>query len=158
MPSEIDYYVCDKAALNKGFHSFWTLVSGFLNTLTISQPRIWETIFLMITLWCVLCCERQYLACCRLWRDVTYNLKDNNVEKATEGKHALEQRQREEAKERKEAGTNWETKVRRGWPSGKPRWGEGGQVGNQGEERVAKWETKVRRGWPSGKPKWGEGE
>ncbi|XP_064626227.1 oxysterol-binding protein-related protein 9-like isoform X2 [Lineus longissimus] len=45
----------------------------------------------------------------RLWRDVTYSLKMKNVEKATEGKQKLEQRQREEAKDRKERGVNWET-------------------------------------------------
>ncbi|XP_067678060.1 oxysterol-binding protein-related protein 9-like isoform X1 [Haliotis asinina] len=46
----------------------------------------------------------------RLWRDVTYNLKHKNVEKATEGKQFLEQRQRDEAKDRKEKGERWETK------------------------------------------------
>ena len=47
----------------------------------------------------------------RLWQEVTYNLKNGNVEKATEYKQKLEQRQREEAKERKEKGLNVETKV-----------------------------------------------
>ena len=37
----------------------------------------------------------------RLWKDVTLNLKAKNVDKATEFKHGLEQRQREEAKQRK---------------------------------------------------------
>ncbi|KAK7100042.1 oxysterol-binding protein-related protein 9-like isoform X2 [Littorina saxatilis] len=46
----------------------------------------------------------------RLWKDVTFHLKNKNVEKATDGKHVLEQRQREEAKQRQDAGTNWETK------------------------------------------------
>jgi hypothetical protein len=49
----------------------------------------------------------------RLWRDVTYSLKHNDVEAATAAKHKLEQRQREEAKERKESGVPWETKVRK---------------------------------------------
>ncbi|KAK3090477.1 hypothetical protein FSP39_012173 [Pinctada imbricata] len=46
----------------------------------------------------------------KLWQEVTYNLKFNNVEKATEHKQFLEQRQREEAKDRKEKGVKWETK------------------------------------------------
>ncbi|ESP05462.1 hypothetical protein LOTGIDRAFT_181302 [Lottia gigantea] len=46
----------------------------------------------------------------RLWQDVTKHLKYRNVVEATEGKHRLEQRQREEAKERKEKGIKWETK------------------------------------------------
>uniref|UniRef100_A0A0L8GIU7 Oxysterol-binding protein n=1 Tax=Octopus bimaculoides TaxID=37653 RepID=A0A0L8GIU7_OCTBM len=45
-----------------------------------------------------------------LWRDVTYNLKIKNINSATEAKHLLEQRQRDEAKERKEKGFVWETK------------------------------------------------
>ncbi|KAK3746139.1 hypothetical protein RRG08_003579 [Elysia crispata] len=46
----------------------------------------------------------------KLWRKVTQNLKDKNVDAATEEKHKLEQRQRDEAKERKERGVKWETK------------------------------------------------
>ncbi|XP_053393920.1 oxysterol-binding protein-related protein 9-like isoform X2 [Mercenaria mercenaria] len=46
----------------------------------------------------------------RLWQDVTSNLTLGNVEKATEYKQKLEQRQREEAKERKEKGLKVETK------------------------------------------------
>ena len=49
----------------------------------------------------------------RLWEHVTYHLKNKNVEQATEEKHKLEQRQREEAKDRKEQGAKWETKVSR---------------------------------------------
>ena len=47
----------------------------------------------------------------RLWKEVTYHLKNKNVEQATAHKHKLEQRQREEAKERKEKNQKWETKV-----------------------------------------------
>ena len=47
----------------------------------------------------------------RLWKEVTINLKSGNVEKATDYKQGLEQRQREEAKERKEKGLKVETKV-----------------------------------------------
>uniref|UniRef100_A0A0B6ZH51 Oxysterol-binding protein n=1 Tax=Arion vulgaris TaxID=1028688 RepID=A0A0B6ZH51_9EUPU len=46
----------------------------------------------------------------KLWRQVTYHLKEKNVDKATEEKHRLEQWQREEAKERKDQGLSWETK------------------------------------------------
>lgn len=42
---------------------------------------------------------------------MTINLKTGNVEKATEYKQGLEQRQRDEAKERKEKGLKVETKV-----------------------------------------------
>ena len=45
---------------------------------------------------------------------MTQNLKVDNVEKATEHKQFLEQRQRDEAKDRKEKGVRWETKVRLG--------------------------------------------
>lgn len=47
----------------------------------------------------------------RLWREVTYCLKVGNIQGATAGKFALEQRQREEAAQRKETGTRWETKL-----------------------------------------------
>ncbi|PVD23588.1 hypothetical protein C0Q70_16860 [Pomacea canaliculata] len=46
----------------------------------------------------------------RLWKDVTYALKMRDVDKATEFKHSLEQRQREEAKVRKDTGTVWKNK------------------------------------------------
>ncbi|CAF0803317.1 unnamed protein product [Didymodactylos carnosus] len=46
----------------------------------------------------------------RLWKDVTYCLKSKQLEKATEAKLALEQRQREETKERAEKSLKWQTK------------------------------------------------
>eukprot|EP00105_Crassostrea_gigas_P005452 XP_011419068.1 PREDICTED: oxysterol-binding protein-related protein 9-like isoform X1 [Crassostrea gigas] len=46
----------------------------------------------------------------RLWQEVTHNLKINEVDKATDHKQRLEQRQREEARDRKERGVAWETK------------------------------------------------
>merc|ERR1712223_1105541 len=46
----------------------------------------------------------------RLWKNVTYNLKENNIEAATSAKFALEQQQRMDAAKRKEDGTKWETK------------------------------------------------
>lgn len=47
----------------------------------------------------------------RLWKDVTAGLKFKHIDQATEAKFKLEQRQREEARERKEKGLNWETRV-----------------------------------------------
>lgn len=46
----------------------------------------------------------------RLWKEVTYCLKNRLVEKATGFKSRLEQRQRDEAKERAEKGETWNTK------------------------------------------------
>lgn len=47
----------------------------------------------------------------RLWKDVTLALKVQNVDAATNAKHTIEQRQRNELQERKEKGTKWETRV-----------------------------------------------
>jgi hypothetical protein len=47
----------------------------------------------------------------RLWKEVTAGLKFNDIDKATSAKQTLEQKQRDEAKERKEAGLEWRTKV-----------------------------------------------
>ncbi|CAF0802555.1 unnamed protein product [Rotaria sordida] len=46
----------------------------------------------------------------RLWKDVTFCLKSKLLDKATESKSFLEQRQREEAKERAEKSIKWQTK------------------------------------------------
>ncbi len=46
-----------------------------------------------------------------LWKDVTYYLKSKQLDKATESKSFLEQRQREGAKERTEKSVKWQTKV-----------------------------------------------
>ncbi|CAF4002999.1 unnamed protein product [Rotaria sordida] len=46
----------------------------------------------------------------RLWKDVTYYLKSKQLDKATAAKTFLEQRQREEAKERNEKSLKWQTK------------------------------------------------
>ncbi|CAF2741450.1 unnamed protein product [Rotaria sp. Silwood2] len=45
-----------------------------------------------------------------LWKDVTFYLKSKLLDKATEAKSLLEQRQREGAKERAEKSTKWQTK------------------------------------------------
>ncbi|XP_050695800.1 oxysterol-binding protein-related protein 9-like isoform X2 [Eriocheir sinensis] len=46
-----------------------------------------------------------------MWKEVTAGLKFNQIDEATNAKYALEQKQREEAKYRKENGLEWETKL-----------------------------------------------
>ncbi|XP_075689100.1 oxysterol-binding protein-related protein 9 isoform X2 [Rhinoderma darwinii] len=46
-----------------------------------------------------------------LWKDVTYNLKIRDIDAATEAKHRLEEKQRSEARERKEKEVQWETRL-----------------------------------------------
>lgn len=46
----------------------------------------------------------------RIWLEVTAGLHLNDIERATNAKCKLEQRQREEAKQRKEQNVEWETK------------------------------------------------
>jgi len=50
-----------------------------------------------------------------LWKDVTFNLKIRDIDAATEAKHRLEERQRAEARERKEKEIQWETRVSLFW-------------------------------------------
>ncbi|XP_054458483.1 oxysterol-binding protein-related protein 9 isoform X1 [Anoplopoma fimbria] len=47
----------------------------------------------------------------RLWRDVTLNLKQKDIDAATDAKHRLEEKQRAEARERKENEQQWETRL-----------------------------------------------
>lgn len=47
----------------------------------------------------------------KLWKEVTAGLKFNKIDKATNAKQALEQRQRDEARERKEMNIEWETRM-----------------------------------------------
>ncbi|XP_030227646.1 oxysterol-binding protein-related protein 9 isoform X3 [Gadus morhua] len=47
----------------------------------------------------------------RMWRDVTLNLKLKDIDMATEAKHYLEEKQRGEARERKENERQWETRL-----------------------------------------------
>ncbi|KAG8436911.1 hypothetical protein GDO86_007846 [Hymenochirus boettgeri] len=47
----------------------------------------------------------------RLWKDVTYNLKIKDIDAATAAKHRLEEKQRAEARERKEKEKQWETRL-----------------------------------------------
>ncbi|EEB17745.1 oxysterol binding protein 9, putative [Pediculus humanus corporis] len=46
-----------------------------------------------------------------LWKDVTAGLRLNDIDKATMAKTMLEQKQRDEAKKRRDTGTSWETKL-----------------------------------------------
>uniref|UniRef100_A0A8C1SMI2 Oxysterol-binding protein n=1 Tax=Cyprinus carpio TaxID=7962 RepID=A0A8C1SMI2_CYPCA len=46
-----------------------------------------------------------------LWKDVTTNLKLKDIDAATEAKHRLEEKQRAEARERKEKEMQWETRL-----------------------------------------------
>ncbi|CAG9858970.1 unnamed protein product [Phyllotreta striolata] len=47
----------------------------------------------------------------RLWKEVTAGLKFNEIDRATAAKQSLEQKQRDEAKDRKESGQEWQTKL-----------------------------------------------
>uniref|UniRef100_A0A3P8XW99 Oxysterol-binding protein n=1 Tax=Esox lucius TaxID=8010 RepID=A0A3P8XW99_ESOLU len=46
-----------------------------------------------------------------LWKDVTVSLKARDIDAATEAKHRLEEKQRAEARERKENEMQWETRL-----------------------------------------------
>eukprot|EP00116_Pleurobrachia_bachei_P014943 sb/3475205/ len=48
----------------------------------------------------------------RLWRHVTLALQQNDIDSATEAKHKLEERQREEGRARAAQGTEWKPTVR----------------------------------------------
>uniref|UniRef100_A0A452IKF3 Oxysterol-binding protein n=2 Tax=Gopherus TaxID=38771 RepID=A0A452IKF3_9SAUR len=54
--------------------------------------------------------QEEYESRC-LWKDVTYNLKIRDIDAATDAKHRLEERQRAEARARKEKETSWETRL-----------------------------------------------
>ncbi|NXA48316.1 OSBL9 protein, partial [Nothocercus julius] len=54
--------------------------------------------------------QEEYESRC-LWKDVTYNLKIRDIDAATAAKHRLEERQRAEARARKENETSWETRL-----------------------------------------------
>lgn len=54
--------------------------------------------------------QEEYESRC-LWKDVTYNLKIRDIDAATDAKHRLEEKQRAEARARKENETSWETRL-----------------------------------------------
>ncbi|KAL0118802.1 hypothetical protein PUN28_009458 [Cardiocondyla obscurior] len=56
-------------------------------------------------------CEQDECESRRVWRDVTVGLRINDMDKATAAKCAIEQKQREEARLRKENNIPWQTKL-----------------------------------------------
>lgn len=56
-------------------------------------------------------CEQEECEARRVWRDVTVGLRINDMDKATAAKCAIEQKQRDEARVRKENNLTWQTKV-----------------------------------------------
>jgi len=56
-------------------------------------------------------CDQEECESRRVWRDVTVGLRINDMDKATAAKCAIEQKQREEARLRKENNVAWQTKV-----------------------------------------------
>ncbi|XP_076641611.1 oxysterol-binding protein-related protein 9 [Halictus rubicundus] len=56
-------------------------------------------------------CEQEEHESRKVWRDVTVGLRINDMEKATAAKCTIEQRQRDEARIRKENNANWQTKL-----------------------------------------------
>ncbi|XP_076394352.1 oxysterol-binding protein-related protein 9 isoform X5 [Megachile rotundata] len=56
-------------------------------------------------------CEQEEHESRKVWRDVTVGLRINDMEKATAAKCTIEQKQRDEARIRKEHNINWQTKL-----------------------------------------------
>ncbi|XP_011150267.1 oxysterol-binding protein-related protein 9 [Harpegnathos saltator] len=56
-------------------------------------------------------CEQEECESRRVWRDVTVGLRINDMDKATAAKCAIEQKQRDEARVRKENNITWQTKL-----------------------------------------------
>ncbi|XP_017879257.1 oxysterol-binding protein-related protein 9 isoform X2 [Ceratina calcarata] len=56
-------------------------------------------------------CEQEEHESRKVWRDVTVGLRINDMEKATAAKSAIEQKQRDEARIRKENTVNWQNKL-----------------------------------------------
>lgn len=56
-------------------------------------------------------CEQEEYESRRVWRDVTVGLRINDMDKATAAKCAIEQKQRDEARFRKENNIAWQTKL-----------------------------------------------
>lgn len=55
-------------------------------------------------------CEQSEYESRKVWKEVTAGLKMNDIDKATNAKFLVEQKQREEARERKETSGEWENK------------------------------------------------
>lgn len=56
-------------------------------------------------------CEQEECESRRVWREVTVGLRINDMDKATAAKCTIEQKQRDEARLRKENNVAWHTKV-----------------------------------------------
>ncbi|XP_066586974.1 oxysterol-binding protein-related protein 9 isoform X2 [Prorops nasuta] len=72
-----------------------------------------------------LICDQEDCESRKIWREVTMGLKINDMDKATAAKCSIEQKQRDEARYRKENNISWQTKVFKetkdgGWQFVKP--------------------------------------
>ncbi|KAL2726541.1 oxysterol-binding protein-related protein 9 [Vespula squamosa] len=56
-------------------------------------------------------CEQEEYESRKVWREVTMGLRINDMDKATAAKYAIEQKQRDEARQRKENNETWQTKL-----------------------------------------------
>ena len=56
-------------------------------------------------------CEQEDWESRKVWREVTMGLRINDMDKATAAKCSIEQKQRDEARIRKENNIAWQTKV-----------------------------------------------
>ncbi|XP_033221784.1 oxysterol-binding protein-related protein 9 isoform X1 [Belonocnema kinseyi] len=56
-------------------------------------------------------CEQEDCESRKVWREVTMGLRINDMDKATAAKYSIEQKQRDEARIRKEANIAWQTKL-----------------------------------------------
>ena len=56
-------------------------------------------------------CEQEDCESRKVWREVTMGLRINDMDKATAAKCSIEQKQRDEARIRKEGNIAWQTKV-----------------------------------------------
>ncbi|XP_029186921.2 oxysterol-binding protein-related protein 11-like isoform X2 [Acropora millepora] len=90
----------------------WNSTMEFSFTSNQEEPKILDTRKLPV--FCKRVCPQSQQEECesrRVWQKVTQALKADNIEAATSAKHEIEEKQRKEARERKEAGTEWKTKL-----------------------------------------------
>ena len=48
----------------------------------------------------------------KIWKEVTFGLRINDMDKATNAKYAIEQKQRDDVRFRKENNISWQTRVK----------------------------------------------
>ncbi|XP_015766311.1 PREDICTED: oxysterol-binding protein-related protein 11-like [Acropora digitifera] len=90
----------------------WNSTMEFSFTSNQEEPKILDTRKLPV--FCKRVCPQSQQEECesrRVWQKVTQALKADNIEAATSAKHEIEEKQRKEARERKEAGNEWKTKL-----------------------------------------------